>query len=348
MLRSSMPKTTYLIRNALGYLCRGRFAFMLIILGYCATMLLSLLRRYCMGKRMYYYTDFNTFKLILQNGTLRFKESTCSNDKLDTVKLYQNLLEMAEHEIEKNSNLGQEEKIFFDMVKHSEYDGGRYNLVVCFTEKKDSRLLWDAYTMHRKDRQALKYNGVCIEFNKKHFVDLLKLVKGFDINCYHKVVYGFQHIDTLIEEYVQEYSEEFKKLSNDADQKQSIVKPIIVKELNLKVDLKKCFVFPALKLLNKIDSTAPFFKHEFWHEEKEIRALLSTNKDSDFGKTINKCQDGSAYFDLTIDKECISKVILGPEFGDDEMKEIESIECKIPFKELSTEPSLGTDVITNR
>ena len=37
-----------------------------------------------MGERMYYYTDFNTFKLILQNGTLRFKESTCSNDKLDT------------------------------------------------------------------------------------------------------------------------------------------------------------------------------------------------------------------------------------------------------------------------
>ena len=301
-----------------------------------------------MGKRMYYYTDFNTFKLILQNGTLRFKESTYSNDKLDTVILYQNLLDMAEREIEKNSNLGQEEKIFFDMVKHSEYDGGRYNLVVCFTEKKDSRLLWDAYTMHRKDRQASKYNGVCIEFNKKHFVDLLKLVKGFDINCYHKVVYGFQYIDTLIEEYVQEYSKEFKELSNDVDQKQSIVKPIIVQELNLKADLKKCFVFPALKLLNKIDSTAPFFKHEFWHEEKEIRALLSTNKNSDFGKTINKCQDGSAYFDMTIDKECINKVILGPEFGDDEMKEIESIECKIPFKELSTEPSLGTDVITNR
>lgn len=301
-----------------------------------------------MGKRMYYYTDFNTFKLILQNGTLRFKESTCSNDKLDTVRLYQNLLEMAECEIEKNCNLEIEKKAFFDMVKYNKYESSRYNLVVCFTEKKDSRLLWDAYTMHRKDRQASKYNGVCIEFNKKHFVDLLKLVKGFDINCYHKVVYGFQHIDALIEKYVQEYSEEFKKLSNDADQKQSIVEPIIFPEFNLTVDLKKCFVFPVLNLLKKIDSTAPYFKHEFWHEEKEIRALLSTNKNSDFGKTINKCQDGSAYFDLTIDKECISKVILGPEFGDDEMKEIESIECKIPFKELSTESSLGTDVITNR
>ena len=154
-----------------------------------------------MGERMYYYTDFNTFKLILQNGTLRFKESTCSNDKLDTVKLYQNLLEMAECEIEKNCNLEIEKKAFFDIVKYNKYESSRYNLVVCFTEKKDSRLLWDAYTMHRKDRQASKYNGVCIEFNKKHFVDLLNLVKGFDIKCYQKVAYGFQHIDALIEKY---------------------------------------------------------------------------------------------------------------------------------------------------
>ncbi len=48
-----------------------------------------------MGNKIYYYTDFNTFKLILENGTLRFKESTSSNDKLDTIRLYTNLMEMA-------------------------------------------------------------------------------------------------------------------------------------------------------------------------------------------------------------------------------------------------------------
>ena len=37
---------------------------------------------------MYYYTDYNTFKLILTNGTLRFKESTASNDRLDIIQLY--------------------------------------------------------------------------------------------------------------------------------------------------------------------------------------------------------------------------------------------------------------------
>ena len=42
-------------------------------------------------RELYYYTDFETFKLILSNGTLRFKESTKSNDKLDTNILYEEL-----------------------------------------------------------------------------------------------------------------------------------------------------------------------------------------------------------------------------------------------------------------
>lgn len=33
---------------------------------------------------IYHYTSFDKFKCILQNGTLRFKESTQSNDLLDT------------------------------------------------------------------------------------------------------------------------------------------------------------------------------------------------------------------------------------------------------------------------
>ena len=37
---------------------------------------------------LFYYTDYETFRLILSNGTLRFKESTKSNDKLDTNMLY--------------------------------------------------------------------------------------------------------------------------------------------------------------------------------------------------------------------------------------------------------------------
>ena len=100
---------------------------------------------------MYYYTDYNTFKLILANGTLRFKESTSSNDKLDTLQLYDNLLKMAEEKL-KEINLMPEQKFYFDMLKHNGAKSNRISLVACFTSKADSRLLWDAYTMHRKDR----------------------------------------------------------------------------------------------------------------------------------------------------------------------------------------------------
>lgn len=53
---------------------------------------------------MYYYTDYNTFKLILTNGTLRFKESTSSNDRLDTIQLYNELITMAEDKL-RDANL---------------------------------------------------------------------------------------------------------------------------------------------------------------------------------------------------------------------------------------------------
>ena len=58
--------------------------------------------------------------------------------------------------------------------------------------------------------------------------------------------------------------------------------------------------------------------------------------------------DGSRYFDLPISSDCISKVILGPELSEMELKELKSIDRKIVFSDLITVPSEGTDIITNR
>lgn len=41
-----------------------------------------------------------------------------------------------------------EQKFYFDMLKHNGVKSSRVSLVVCFTTKADSRMLWDAYTMH--------------------------------------------------------------------------------------------------------------------------------------------------------------------------------------------------------
>lgn len=75
------------------------------------------------------------------------------------------LITMAEDKL-RDANLKTEQKFYFDMLKHNGVKSSRVSLVACFTTKADSRILWDAYTMHRKDRAAERYNGVCIEFDK--------------------------------------------------------------------------------------------------------------------------------------------------------------------------------------
>lgn len=58
-----------------------------------------------------------------------------------------------------------EQKFYFDMLKHTGAKSFKVLLVASFKAKADSYMLWDAYTMHRKDRAAERYNGICIEFS---------------------------------------------------------------------------------------------------------------------------------------------------------------------------------------
>jgi hypothetical protein len=148
---------------------------------------------------MYYYTDYNTFKLILKNGTLRFKESTSSDDRLDTIQLYNELITMAEEKL-KDVNLKAEQKFYFDMLKHNGVKSSRVSLVACFTTKADSRMLWDAYTMHRKDRAAERHNGVCTEFDRPSLIYSMKrFAEIFDVKDCRSIAYGFEEIKDYLE-----------------------------------------------------------------------------------------------------------------------------------------------------
>ena len=299
-------------------------------------------------EKLYYYTDFNTFKLILQNGTLRFKESTASNDKLDTVQLYTHLLEMAERKYAE-SEIQTEQKFYFDMLRHNGAANHRFALVACFTSKADSRLLWDAYTMHRKDRSAERYNGVCIEFDKNKLIAAMENESDtFDIRRCHGIIYGFDTINQHLDAIMNSFSEEVAVLSKDPNQEQSIIPPIRVPMTRIELHLKKCLVYPMLHLNNSFDAIAPFFKHSFWREECETRALLSIKQKSNMIGKLGEYSDGSKYFDLNISAECINKVILGPEFSAEDIEIVSSQPGKINFNNLISEASEGTNVITNR
>lgn len=299
------------------------------------------------NEKLYYYTDYNTFKLILKNGTLRFKESTGSNDKLDSIQLFNELSIMIDEKLD-DSRLKAEQKFYFDMMKNNKIKSTRISLVACFTSKKDSRLLWDAYTMHRMGRESNRYNGVCIEFDKENLLKAMKNANGiFDIMECRKITYGFDKIKSILENVISDYSKEVEKLSKDKNQDQDIIPAIEISNVYLK--LKKCIVYPILKLIDKFDLEAPFIKHEFWREESEVRALLSM-KDNE--KNIKKIQrnieENYYYFDISINSNSIRNVILGPEFSNDEEKELNSIKGVIPFARLNKEKSIGTGVIVNR
>lgn len=297
---------------------------------------------------MYYYTDYNTFKLILMNGTLRFKESTSSNDRLDTIQLYNELITMAEGKL-KDANLKAEQKFYFDMLKHNGVKSSRVSLVACFTTKADSRMLWDAYTMNRKNRVAERYNGVCIEFDKQCLTNSMKsFAEIFDVKDCRSITYGFEGIKDYLEQIMNVFSEDVERLAKEKEQKQDIIPPIHIPLINKVLELKKCIVIPLLGLIDKFDTLAPFIKHSFWKEECEIRALLSMKKASENIQKLGRYEDKSYYFDLPINSNCIKRVILGPEFMDEEIEELRVLNGSISFDGIQIEKSIGTNIITNR
>lgn len=300
------------------------------------------------SNKMYYYTDYNTFNLILRNGTLRFKESTSSNDRLDTVQLYNELSKMAEEKL-KEADLRAEQKFYFDMLKCNEVKSSRISLVACFTTKADSRMLWDAYTMNRKDRKAERYNGVCLEFDRQLLVNTMNnSAKIFDIKECKNITYGYEGIRDYLEQIIDDFSTEVERLSKDKDQRQNIIQPISIPVIHKTLVLKKCIVIPIINLIDEVDTQAPFIKHIFWKEECEIRALLSMKRTNKNECKLGKYGDGSYYYDLSINENCITKVILGPEFSDEEIEELRSLGGKIRFEKINIEKSMGTNIITNR
>ena len=90
-------------------------------------------------------------------------------------------------------------------------------------------------------------------------------------------------------------------------------------------------------------------KHEFWLEEKEVRAVLCRysfwgNKDK-----IEKGEGNNRYIDLPITEDLIETIVLGPEFGEAEEKELNAMtNAKIQFANLNHEKSKGTGIIRYR
>lgn len=194
-----------------------------------------------MDNLIYHYTSFEKLQCILKNGTLRFKESTSSNDVLDTIGFVNILKEMPHFKAPTSST--ELLNFIIDYYQRETYAPSAKFLVACFSKIPDSRLLWDAYTMHRPGNQkcphgeekycneiASKYNGVCIAFRQDKLVEFLRSIEkaNCDTTYVRSIAYGTNKIKIILNDWLKEAARKSIELSKDEDQSQDIIPPIHV------------------------------------------------------------------------------------------------------------------------
>ena len=295
--------------------------------------------------KLYYYTDFETFKLILANGTLRFKESTKSNDKLDTNILYAELKDLFN---DRYGNKSPQTQFLNGFFENQGYHNNTVSVVACLTEKGDSRLLWDAYTMNRADRKGERYNGVCIQISVDNFANALQHDCGEnDLVIIKGILYDKESRRSFLSHKIDEFDASVEERSKDEDQTQTIVPTSRFiypsGRRGIEIKLKNCIVVPMMKFLFDLQMMSPLFKHEFWREEAETRVLFCKQKES-----LKQYSDGAHYFDAHIANNCIEEVILGPEFSDEDMQILKAQKNVIDINSIRFVNSLGTGVITSK
>lgn len=317
-------------------------------------------------KIIFHYTSLDKFKCILKYETLRFKESTTSNDVMDTTLLFEVL---KEYKGNKNSDESVEaaRKFILDYYQKFAAQNQHISLVSCFAEEGDSRMLWDAYTMNRPSNIPCKYkenrfcfdsdktyNGVCIGFNKKKLEEHIKTYEGkvCERAYLYPIQYGVEKAKRQLNNWFSEACVQVKELSKEHDQSQDLIAPIVIPRIFtdepwMEVKLRKSLVLPTIDLISKVDAFSPFFKHEFWSDENEIRASLCFHKGK-IPKLVEKAPDGM-YFDMPITLNCIEFVILGPEFTSTELNEITThTDYKLDFEAIDKKPSIGTGIIRSK
>lgn len=303
-------------------------------------------------KTIFHYTSFEKFKCILQYGTWRFKLSTQSNDLLDTTYIVEIIKKL---EIQKN--LTDDHRKLLEMLigyfKRDEYERQFLSYVTCFTDKSDSRLLWDAYTINRPITNlddVRDYNGVCIGVNRDKLLNTLQSKKpeycdaGFLAPIYYTPQQQMLALDFLCKNALDNWD----KTKDDEDQSQDIVPTIrtayaikfgdyVGKPHCIEMNLKKSFVNAMLSYIESVEKTAPYLKHQFWEEESEYRASLNMH--------VSK-KPKHDYIDLDINEEIIDCIILGPTFSGKEEEIIRKIDnAKLDFSKIKKEKSVGTGII---
>lgn len=252
---------------------------------------------------IYHYCNFNNFKLIIENKTLRFSDITESNDSAelkwcnDLIKKY---FEELKADIPKRKNKEAWEYLndLVDSFYQKNFIERSYRVyALCFSNKRDLLSQWRGY--------ADDARGLCIGFNK---ATLEKLVNRF------KIINGL----ALCSDVTYDRQEQEKTIKEIIKWAQTNINSVL-SEVNVNFDeIKTILAICTSKLFEKI----VFFKNSFFEEEAEWRVCFIKLDDKNLNKSKNNIKNGYylrdnkliPYLEVNFSDEndLIKEVILGP------------------------------------
>ncbi|SHH93702.1 DUF2971 domain-containing protein [Clostridium grantii] len=249
---------------------------------------------------LYHYTSVDGLKGIIQNSSFWATRSVCSNDIQDSIyikKILEEVFSLYKNEKNKDfiCNIREEFNLSIE-----EYNDSRQipkekfykAFVISFSEKKDSRFLWEAYTQN---------DGFNLMFDKKELIKYFSTISPnifYNKFIYKPIMYSRKEQMRIISKVFKHYYKIFTLMG------------------------EKYFAENKLteELVKKLHYEAPFFKHPFWKEESEYRFVFyrrySDNRLIDISTNDSPRYEGinikQTYIELPFDIKLIKKIIFGP------------------------------------
>lgn len=249
---------------------------------------------------LYHYTSINGLDGIMSNSSFWATRSIFSNDIQDSkyIKsiLYQ-VLKLYDNKHYKNFkkslyytfNCAENECITPSNCKNEIFDKA---FVISFSQKKDSRFFWEAYTQN---------DGFNLMFNREKLINHFNMYKPniyYNKFLHKNVIYDENEQKKIIIKTIEKALKHFNACENNSKENDKIIK----------------------NLVKKLIYEAPFFKDSYWKEENEYRfAFFRKYNDKNLidikfnhKPKYEGLDSKQTYLDLPLETNLIQKIIIGP------------------------------------
>lgn len=321
-------------------------------------------------KQLYHYTKDDYFKSIIKDFKFRAVLSTQSNDDKDTVLLKELFVssfggeifkEIAKQEGHNESQMNILKTILTGLfeqycddrdINFNMNERAKKSFVICFTEKKDSRFLWESYAKNEglnlmfEDREIESY------FRNNHIKR-----RSYEYCTFRPLIYKkeeqYKEIRKILRRnydlYMKKDDDSLSNIStllntgyNWTDEKGKILHSSEGRTFLLTI--KQKFVDFALNTISELLNIAPFIKHEFWEEEKEYRLAFYRTINNEFLDSVEKDEKDRYFIEVPFGKELLKEIKIGPKSKYD-IKTIDEQKYLAGYSKCKLDVSKGIGVL---